>query len=70
MLEMIQLIVGCMAIYSVISKTKIGIQDVIYPYSFDQIFVSNAPQAWKRVKNAKKSNDSRIVVSRQFDFTR
>ena len=32
--------------------------------------ISNAPQTWKRVKKAKKSIDSRIVVSRQFDFTR
>ena len=47
-----------------------GIQDVISPYSLDQFFISNTPQTRKHVKKAKKSKDSRIVVSRQFDFTR
>ena len=47
-----------------------GIQDVISPYSFDQFFISNALRTWKCVKNAKKSIDSLIVVSRQFNFTR
>ena len=59
-----------MAIYSAISKTKIGIQDVISPYSFDQFLISNAPRTQKRVKKGKKSNNSRNVVSRLFDFTR
>ena len=55
---MIQLIAGCMAIHSAILKTKIRIQDVISPYSLDQFLISNAPQTQKRVKKAKKSNDS------------
>ena len=59
-----------MAIHSAISKMKIGIQDVICPYSLDQILISSTPRTRKRVKKAMKSNDSRIVVSRQFDFTR
>ena len=67
---MIQLIAGCMAIHSAISKTKIGIQDVISPYSFDQFFISNAPRTRKCVKKRKKSNYAWIVVSRQFDLSR
>ena len=59
-----------MAIHSAILKTKIRIQDVISPYSRDQFLTSSIPRMRKRVKNAKKSNDSRIVVSSQFDFTR
>ena len=67
--QMIQLIDGCMAIHYAILKMKIGIQDVISPYSLNQFLISNAPRTRKRVKKAKKSKDSRIVVSRQFDFT-
>ena len=48
---------------------KIGIEDVISPYSLDQFLISNTPRTRKHVKQVKKSNDSRIVVSRQFDFT-
>ena len=44
-----------------------GIQDVISPYSLDQFSISNTPQMWKRVKKGKKSIDSQIVVSKQFD---
>ena len=66
---MIQLIAGCIAIHSAISKTNIRIQDVISPYSLNQFLISNAPRTRKRVKNANKSNDSRIMVSRHFDFT-
>ena len=58
-----------MAIQCAILKTKIRIQDVISPYSLDQFLISNAPWTRKHVNKAKKSNDSRIVVSRQFDFT-
>ena len=58
-----------MAIHSAISKMKIRIQDMISPYSLDQFLISNAPRTWKGVKKANKSKDSRIVVSRQFDFT-
>ena len=47
-----------------------GIQDVISPYSLDQFLISNTPRTQKRVKKVKKSKDSQIVVSRQFDFTR
>ena len=61
---MIQLITGCMVIHSVIFEDEDDIQDVISPYSLDQFLISNAPRMWKRVKNAKKSIDSRIVVSR------
>ena len=66
---MIQLIAGCMTIHSAISKIKIGIQDVISPYSLDQFLISYTPRTRKRVKKLKKSKDSWIVVSRQFDFT-
>ena len=59
-----------MAIHSAISKTKVRIQDVSSPYSLDQFLISSTPQTRKCVKKAKKSNDSRIVMSRQFDFTR
>ena len=59
-----------MAIYSAISKAKIGIQDVISPYSLNQFLISNTPRMQKHVNKVKKSKDSRIVVSRQFDFTR
>ena len=51
-------------------EDKDGVQDVHSPYSLDQILISNAPRTWKRVNKAKKSKVSRIVVSRQFDFTR
>ena len=47
-----------------------GIQDVISPYSLDEFLISNAPWTRKHVKKAKMSNESRIVVSRQFDFIR
>ena len=67
---MIQLIVGGMAIHSAIFEDEDGIQDVISPYSVNQFMISNTPRTQKRVKKGKKSNDSRIVVSRQFDFTR
>ena len=40
------------------------IQDVISPYSFDQILISNTPRTQKWVKKLKKSKDSQIVVSR------
>ena len=45
-----------------------GVQDVISPYSFDQILISNTPWTQKWVKKLKKSKDSQIVVSRQFDL--
>ena len=45
-----------------------GIQDVISPYSLDQILISNTPQTRKRVKKLKKSKDFHIVVSRKFDL--
>ena len=66
---MIQLIAGCMANHSTIFEDEDGAQDVISPYSLNQFSISNTPWTVKRVKIAKKSNDSRIVVSRQFDFT-
>ena len=43
---------------------------MISPYSLDQFLISNTPQTRKRVKKVKKSKDSQIGVSRQFDFTR
>ena len=46
------------------------IQDVISPYPFDQFLISSTPRMRKRIKKRKKSIDSRIVVSRHFDFTR
>ena len=45
-----------------------GVQDVISPYSLDQILISNTPRMWKPVNKLKKSKDSQIVVSRQFDL--
>ena len=47
-----------------------GVQDVISPYSLDQILISNTPRTRKRVKKLNKSKDSQIVVSRQFNFAR
>ena len=35
-----------------------GVQDVISPYSLDQILISNTPRTQKRVKKLKKSKDS------------
>ena len=49
-------------------KDKDDIQDVISPYSVDQILISNTPRMRKRVKKLKKSKDSQIVVSRQLDL--
>ena len=46
-----------------------GIQDMIFPYPLDRFSISSTPWTRKRVKKGKKSIDSRIVVSRQFDFT-
>ena len=45
-----------------------GIQDVISTCSLDQFLISNTPRTRKRVKKVKKSKDSHIVVSRQFDL--
>ena len=45
-----------------------GIQDVISPYSLNQFVISSTPWTRKCVKKAKKSKDSQILVSRQFDF--
>ena len=59
-----------MTIHSTILKTKIGIQDVISPYSLDQFFDFKCSSNAETVKNVKKSIDSQIVVSRQFDFTK
>ena len=43
---------------------------MISPYPLNQFSISNTPRTWKHVKKRKKSIDSRILVSRQFDFTR
>ena len=51
-------------------QDKDDIQDVISPYSLDQFLILNTPRTRKRVKKVKKSKDSQIVVSRQFDFAR
>ena len=51
-------------------EDKDGIQDVISPNSLGQILISGTPRTRKHVKKAKKSIDYRILVSRQFDFTR
>ena len=45
-IEMIQLIAGFKAFHSPISKTKLGIQDVISSYSFNQFFILNTP--WRQ----------------------
>ena len=45
------------------------IQDVISPYSLDQILISNTPRMRKRVKKLKKSKDSQIVVSSDVSFS-
>ena len=47
-----------------------GVQDVISPYPLNQFSISSTPRTWKRVKKGKKSTDSRIVVSRHFNFTK
>ena len=44
-----------------------GVQDVISPYPLDQFSISNTPWTRKRVKNANKSIDAWIAVSRKFD---
>ena len=49
-------------------EDKIEVQDVISPWSLDEILISSTPWTQKWVKNAKKSNDTLIVVSRQFDY--
>ena len=51
-----------------IFEDEIEVQDVISPRSLDQIPISSTPWTRKRVKNAKKSNDTQIVMSRQFDY--
>ena len=51
-------------------EDKDGVQDVISPYSLDQFLISDSPRKRKHVKKVKKSKESQIVVSRQFDFTR
>ena len=51
-------------------KDEDGIQDVISPYPLDQFSISNTPRMREQVKKGKKLIGSRIVVSRQFDFTR
>ena len=51
-----------------IFEDEIEVQDVISPPSLDQIMISSTPWTRKRVKNAKKSNSTRTVVSRQFDY--
>ena len=45
-----------------------GGQDVISPYSLDQILFSNTPQTRKHVKKLNKSRGYQIVVSRKFDL--
>ena len=50
-------------------EDKDGIQAVISPYSLDQFLISSTPRTRKRARKGKKSIDSRIMVSRQFDFT-
>ena len=49
-------------------EDKDDVQDVISPHSFNQFSISSTPLTWKCIKKEKKSNDSWIVVSRQFDF--
>ena len=43
------------------------IQDMISPNSVDQFLISCTPRMRKWVNKLKKSKDSQIVVSRQFD---
>ena len=50
-------------------KDEDGVQDMISPYPLDQFLISSTPRTQKRVEKGKKSIDSRILVSRQFDFT-
>ena len=59
---MIQLIARFKAFHFMISKMDFGIQEVIFFYSPYQILISNTPQ------NKYKSSDSRIELSKQFDF--
>ena len=49
-------------------EDEIEVQDVISPRSLNQILISRTPWTRKRVKNAKKSIGTRIVVSIQFGY--
>ena len=49
-------------------EDEIEVQYVISPQSLDEFSISSTPWTRQRVKKAKKSNGTRIVVSRQFDY--
>ena len=49
-------------------KNEDGIYDVISPNFLDQILISCTPRMLKGAKKLKKSKDSQIVVSREFDL--
>ena len=45
--EMIQLIAGSKAFHSAILKMNFDVQEVISPYSLNEISLSNTPLTWK-----------------------
>ena len=50
------------------SKMIVGSQELISPYSLNEISLSNTPWMQKLIKKRREVKDSRIVVSRQFDY--
>ena len=65
---MIQFIVGLSALHSLISNTSFGIQEAIAPYSLRKILLSNTSWTQKLIKQMRKARDSRIKMSKQFDY--
>ena len=53
-----------------IFEDEIEVQDVISPRSLDQILISGTPWMQKRVKNMKKSNDTRIGCLDSLNFSK
>ena len=67
---MIQLIAEFKAFHSAYSKTIIGVQEANSPYSIDEISLSTTLWTQKCVYNQLKAINSRMVVSRQFDYSK
>ena len=68
-IEMIRLITGFKAFHSAISKTIIGVQEANSSYSIDEISLpTTSTQKW--VYKRLEARDSRMVVSKQFDYSK
>ena len=67
---MIQLIARSRALHFAIVKTKVGIQEVISPYSFDEIVILSTPWMQKLILKRRKARDSRIEMSKQIDYSK